>query len=676
MKNMTLFHAFIVCFMMISQTFGGIVDETTISRMVEELTEMHGVAAKDRIDVGVRQAAATWLPEDGSVGEFEKFCLENFIAEEEQLDLTFARFERNFEILWGHAHEVGRDLSMPLQLEMNPLLPIDYLFAEYDPFAHIQDDLYKTKIAFVVLLNFPLKTLQEKLADGYAWSRADWAKVRLAETCATRVPATVSQELARVYVQADDYIANYNIMMHNLRNDRGDRLFPEGLKLITHWGLRDELKSHYARPDGFERQEMIHAVMQAIITQDIPQMVINNDAVDWNPLQNKVLQNGEQIDFEREQDVRYAKLLSVFRAEQRLDEYSPNLPTKIDRRFQRDREIPEKEFEALISSVLKAPVAKEVAELIAKRLDRKLQPFDIWYDGFKRRSSLNEADLDRIVGDRYPSVQAFQQDLPNILASLGFSAATAQFLESKITIDPSRGAGHATGAMRRADNAHLRTRIAESGMNYKGYNIAIHELGHNVEQVFSLNKMDHYLLNGVPNTAFTEAFAFVFQSRDLNVLGLTNDDPLEEHYRALDTFWSTCEIAAVGLVDIRVWHWLYDHPDATAAELKEAVIDIVKQVWNEYWAPIIGIRDSIILGIYSHMIVYGLYLPDYSLGHIIMFQIEQYLKNKNLGEEMQRMCEIGRITPDAWMRAAVGRPVSAGPLIEAAKTALTAVDHP
>ncbi|MBN1466517.1 hypothetical protein JXA02_12185 [candidate division KSB1 bacterium] len=661
--------------MLTSQIFGGIVDQTTISQVIQKLTEMHGAAARDRIDVGVRQAAAIWRQEDGPTTEFSAFCLDNFIADDEQLDLTCARFERNFEILWGHAHEVGRDLSMPLQLDMDPLLPVDYLFAEHDPFAHIQDDLYKTKIAFLVLLNFPLRTLEEKLRDGESWSRSDWARVRLAETFASRVPAAVSQELAKVYVQADDYIANYNIMMHNLLNDKGVRLFPKGLKLITHWGLRDELKSHYANPDGLEQQQMIYAVMQDIITQEIPQIVINNDAVDWNPSQNRVVQNGRQIDFEREQDVRYETLLSIFKSERMVDDYWPHLPSKIDRRFQRDREILEAEFAELIASVLKAPVAEDVAKLIAKRLGRRLQPFDIWYDGFKARSSLNETDLDKIVRERYPSTEAFQDDLPNILQSLGFAAATAQFLESKIIVDPSRGVGHAMGAMRRQDNAHLRTRIPELGMNYKGFNIAIHELGHNVEQVFSLNGMDHYLLNGVPNTAFTEAFAFIFQSRDLEVLGLAKDEPMAEHLQALDTFWSTCEIAAVGLVDMRVWHWLYDHPDATAAELKQAVIDIAKAVWNEYWAPLLGHKDCILLAIYSHMIFDGLYLPDYSLGHIIMFQIEQYLKDKNLGAEMERMCKIGRVTPDAWMRAAVGSPISAQPLIESAKTALTAIDH-
>jgi len=281
--------------------------------------------------------------------------------------------------------------------------------------------------------------------------------------------------------------------------------------------------------------------------------------------------------------------------------------------------------------------------------------------------------LDEIVHSRYPHVAVFQAELPNILKELGFDRDTAQFLSTKIVVDPSRGAGHAMGAGMREDQAHLRTRISKEGMNYKGYNIAIHELGHNVEQVFSLNRVDHTLLQGVPNTAFTEGFAFVFQSRDLDILGLTKKDPQTEYLKALDTFWSTFEIAGVSLVDMDVWHWMYDHPNATAEELKQAVLDISRTIWNEYYASVFGMKDEILLGIYSHMIVYQLYLPDYPLGHIIAFQIEQYLSGKNLAVEMERMCRLGSITPNAWMQQAVGSPISTQPLLKAAEQAVNII---
>ena len=46
-------------------------------------------------------------------------------------------------------------------------------------------------------------------------------------------------------------------------NKEGKKLFPEGMKLITHWGLRDELKSNYADTEnGLEKQRMVYKVMK------------------------------------------------------------------------------------------------------------------------------------------------------------------------------------------------------------------------------------------------------------------------------------------------------------------------------------------------------------------------------------------------------------------------------
>jgi hypothetical protein len=75
-------------------------------------------------------------------------------------------------------------------------------------------------------------------------------------------------------------------------------------------------------------------------------------------------------------------------------------------------------------------------------------------------------------------------------------------------------------------------------MDYKGYNIAVHEFGHNVEQTISLYDIDHYMLNGVPSTAFTEALAFIFQSRDLQLLGINNHNSDQEQQKNNYTGWS------------------------------------------------------------------------------------------------------------------------------------------
>jgi oligoendopeptidase F len=222
----------------------------------------------------------------------------------------------------------------------------------------------------------------------------------------------------------------------------------------------------------------------------------------------------------------------------------------------------------------------------------------------------------------------------------------------------------------RTEKAHLRTRVPEHGMNYKGFNVAMHELGHNVEQVFSLYRLDHTLLQGVPNTAFTEGFAFVFQARDLEVLGLSKPDTKADALKTLDAFWATREIAGVGLVDMRVWRWMYAHPDATPEQLRKQVTAIAKEVWNSYYAPVIGVKDSPILAVYSHMINNGLYLPDYPIGHLIAFQIEDYFKSHPLAKEMERMCSQGRLAPNLWMKQAIGTPISSKPLLEATEKAL------
>ena len=540
------------------------------------------------------------------------------------------------------------------------------LFAKWNPGAHVTDDLFDTKLAFVALLNFPIFDLKQMLEKGSSWTRRQWAEARLAQGVAHRVPAQVQQKVSAAYTSAENYIANYNICMDHVLGPDHKPMFRKGLKLISHWGLRDELKAMYSDAGNLPKQEMILTIMERIISQQIPAVVIDNCSVDWDPVTNKV----DGKDSAREADTRFEHLLEVFRAERLQDPFYPDAPSHMARRFELEREIPEKEVEALLDSVLSAPEGKKVADLIRKRLGRDLRPFDIWYDGFKARGSVDERKLDEMVAARYPTFEKFQEAIPEILQKLGFDEQTAKFLGAHIEVDPARGAGHAWGPKMLGQKAHLRTRVPEGGMNYKGFNIAMHEMGHNVEQVFTLYRVDHTLLQGVPNNAFTEGFAFVFQARDLDVLGMAKDDARRRALNALDDFWMTREIAAVGLVDMMVWRWMYAHPDANAAELNQAVTRSAKQVWNKYFAEEFGVKDSPIFAIYSHMIAYGLYLPDYPLGYLIAFQVKDYFRDHPLGTNMERMCKQGRIVPNLWMKGAVGGSISAKPLLLATKKAL------
>jgi hypothetical protein len=329
----------------------------------------------------------------------------------------------------------------------------------------------------------------------------------------------------------------------------------------------------------------------------------------------------------------------------------------------------------MLEQVLSSPLVPRIAALIESRLGRPLEPFDVWYNGFRERGKHTEEQLDEIVRKKYPTAEAYQDDIPNLLVGLGFTKERAKYLADHIVVDPARGSGHALGAQRRADRAHLRTRVEKEGMNYKGFNIAIHEMGHNVEQTFSLNDVDSTLLAGVPNTAFTEALAFVFQAHDLELLGLAKPDAKSKGLKTLNDFWMTYEIAGVALVDMAVWHWMYDHPDATPAQLKEATLSICRDIWNKYYAPVFKKKDVVFtLGIYSHMIASLLYLPDYPIGHLIAFQIERQVeKAGNLGSEFERMAKVGNVAPDIWMKKATGSPVGAEALLAETEKALAAV---
>ena len=658
----------------------------SLARLEANLVARHGEAQRVRLQRGLKQAAAFWQAKDGSSSEFEAFVSAHFAGDAKALDGLFQRLEFVLESLNGHMQEIGRDFRWHSDLDLGPMLPVDEIISGYDASAHFVDDAFANKLAFVVLLNFPMTTLETRLREGGQWIRRQWAEARLVDLFAKRIPAEVNQASAEASGQAERYIASYNIWMHHLLNDKGQRLFEPGKRLLSHWNLRDELKSRYAEGKaGLERQRMIQKVMERIVTQTIPAAVIDSPFLDWNPYSNDVKAAGAK-DTDRpvpadlkvtnapEPDTRYKVLLDCYKAVRQADPYSPTTPTHMARSFEEGRQIPEARVKKMLEDVCLSPQTKAVAKLIEQRLGRNLEPFDIWFNGFRPGASLDEAKLDALTRAKYPSAVAYKADMPNLLKGLGFSADRAEWLASRIEVDPARGSGHAMGAARRSDNAHLRTRVGAQGMDYKGFNIAVHEMGHNVEQTFSLNKIDHWLLNGVPNTAFTEAMAFVFQAQDLKLLGQPAPDTKAIAEKTLNDFWMTYEIAGVGLVDTAVWHWMYAHPNATPVQLKEATLQISKDVWNRFYAPVFGQKDCVLLGIYSHMIHSFLYLPDYPIGHMIAFQIEHQIETTGkLGEEFERMATQGRLTPDLWMMKATGKTVGADALLEATAKALKVI---
>ena len=664
-----------------------VIGSDTTTKLEMELVAKYGDAQRPRIERGLKQVAEFWRADDGDAAAFESFVRTNFAGDQQTLDALFNRMQFAFESLDGHMLEINRDWRWQSDLDIGTVYPFDELMAAWSPSAHVTDDLFENKLAFVVLLNFPLSTLEERLTQGDGWSRRQWAETKLALRFSKRVPSEVNLAIARAVGEGDQYVATYNIWMHHLVDGKGIRLFPPKMRLLEHWNLRDEIKASYSLPqkEALPKQRMIQRVMERIVDQSIPTAVIDNPALDWNPYTNQTapakLQDAPQYTPQHPHShdatgaPRYAVIQNTFKAAKLMDPYSPTAPTHIDRRFDEDRQIPEERVKAMLEKVLSSPLAPRVAKLIEKRLGRKLEPFDIWYNGFRAKSTHSPADLDRIVRERYPNAAAYKADMPNLLQKLGFSKERAEYLARNIEVDPARGSGHAMPAARRGDNPRLRTRVGADGMDYKGYNIAVHEMGHNVEQVFSLKDIDFYTLSSVPNTAFTEALAFVFQAKDLELLGLSSATEEARALQTINDFWQTFEIAGVGLVDTAMWHWMYDNPNATPAQLRDAVVQISKDIWNRYYAPIFNRRDVTLLGVYAHMVSNMLYLPDYSIGHLIAHQIEEKMeKAGSIGPEFERMSRIGSVTPDLWMKTATGAPVGPEALLNATERAVSQLE--
>src|SRR3954447_3602552 len=142
------------------------IDPATVQPTIDRLLERHGPRQADRVRRGVEQVARRWWPEDGGAEDLAAFCEGHFLATPEELAANFSRLERAFEQIDGHLHEVRRELTWPIDVDTGPLGTADRLLANLDLAAHVNEDLFRTKVAFLALLNFPVHTLAERLEAG------------------------------------------------------------------------------------------------------------------------------------------------------------------------------------------------------------------------------------------------------------------------------------------------------------------------------------------------------------------------------------------------------------------------------------------------------------------------------------------------------------------------------
>ena len=676
MKQISIFIGIVILFIACQPSNNQpMISKTTLQTSISTITAAHPYADSALVARGVEQVAALWNETDGSESDFQALVSSSYAGDSKERLMLYNRLTHIIEQCSQSADMLNNTLQEPTTLvgKSEPT-SVDWIISGYSPMSHFAEDMFANKIAHICVLNFPHYSLEEKNNLGSQWTRQEWAYARLGDMFHTRVPGNVMAAYSQALSQAENYIAGYNIMMHCLRDEQGEQLWQEPMALLSHWNLRDELKSNYADvPLAREKQEMVYHVMLRIIRQEIPECVINNDNFIWYPQTNRLEAKGESLQVKSEPDTRYQQIINIFHAQQAIDTYRIDAPSHVLRTFNEDLEIPIEEIESLFTQLIQSDEVRQVAQLIRTRLGRDLRPYDIWYDGFKSRSSISEDYLTAQTQQRYRTAQTFEHDMPRMLMELGFTKEKAQAIASHIVVESARGSGHARPCVGREQPARLRTRISDKGMDYKGYNIAVHEFGHNVEEVISLYDIDYYTLAGIPNTGFTEASAFLFQERDLQLLHHTTQSS-DNAEQLFDLIWGMYEIMGVSLVDMRMWQWLYAHPKANASELREAIVQIASEVWNQYYADILGEKDSPLLGIYSHMVGYALYLPAYPIGNLVQYQLEEHLAKcatpQEWAKEYTRIYQQGCLTPDAWMRGAVGKPMSVEPILKAVRERL------
>ncbi len=433
--------------------------DSSMGLLQGELTARYGPGQRPRIQRGLAQVARFWQPGDGGAGEFEAFVRAQFAGEPRALDRLFGRVDGLMANLDAHLLDLGRACRSGRDL------PVDALLASWDPGAHLDEDFFADKLAFAVLLNFPLTSLEERVRDGPGWSGRQWAEAWLAERFGRRVPPRVHQAEAAAAA---------------------------------------ERRRAMADPGAAPRCQV---------------------------------------------------LLQTFQAARALDPCCPLAPTRIARSFNQERQLPEDRARRMLEAVCGSPLAPRAAGLIRARLGRALAPPDLDY----------------------------------------------RFCPDAGRSDPAPGPAIP-----------------------------------------------------VPSAAFADALARLSRPGSPEAV--------------LDAFWSTYRLAGAALVDMDVWHWLYEHPDCTAADLEPAVAACAGAVWDRYFAPVLGRPGCARLAADPRLLAGSLDLPDAAISGMIAVQLLG--SPGDLAGNLRNWERLGRITPDLWMVRATGSPLGPGALLEAAAAAL------
>lgn len=646
----------------------------SLHRVQTELLKKCGESDKERIIKGSSQLAVDWRKTDGSNEDFVKFCDENFLSESE-LSSNFRRIQDNLEMQNGYLAKIRYKFNESDAYTDTKEEKADRFFRESVP----ESDPYKGKLAFFIKLNYPFYTYTEKIENAKRWNREKWAMVRLGDRYAQRQDPDFKADNEAEAKEFQKSIGKYFFRMDHICMSDGSFPFSKPLILHCHFGLRDNLKEEYTRQGGLKRHELTGELIEHILMGNVPKEFIQDTATRWNPWTNQLFKTDSgklvEVDYTNEGTKRYAGLLVSFRNRSSQDKLYPDGSTVISRTFE-NANLNIDSVETLIRNFLSDPVIPSVGRLIAKRLGRSLQPFDIWYSGFQSQSSFPANMLDSLTRKKYPNPRALQSDIPSILVRMGFPSSEANYIGSHTLVRPIVSGGYSDQPPMRGDTALLTTVFDSRGLDYKAFRIAMHELGHVVCGIYTTHEIDHYMLADVPTSGITEGIAEMLAYKNTEGLGLKQANIEEQKYLlALATVWYMVDLGGQALNEIETWKWMYAHPEASPETLRDAVLNISSEIWNAYYSPVFnGIKDQHILSIYNHFITGSLYLYNYFIGDAVMFQLYDQYMPANLAEGLKKACREGQTMPDLWMKHAVGRGISLEPLLKSAKEAVVYFD--
>ncbi|MGM0376764.1 MAG: hypothetical protein ACQEQ0_08310, partial [Bacteroidota bacterium] len=128
------------------------IDDESVDATIQTLSEKYPSKA-DAIEKGVKHLATLWREKDGDRSDFHDFCLNHYVADEQERSLLLEKVSRNLEILQGHFNQISLKLKEPLHLPMGDITAIDESFGGFSASSHLDEDLYSSKIGFQVALN-------------------------------------------------------------------------------------------------------------------------------------------------------------------------------------------------------------------------------------------------------------------------------------------------------------------------------------------------------------------------------------------------------------------------------------------------------------------------------------------------------------------------------------------